>query len=106
MEREEIDWSRSIEQQIEEIIVATAAARKLVRQIAYKKDAHPELITKESYACFQSVIHEMTLLVREVEASPFYKEALAQLCNRRIRKQRRLVAKYFGHFISGGETPH
>jgi hypothetical protein len=103
MQREEIDWGRSIEQQIEEIVVSTAAARRLVRQIAYKKNAHPEFITKESYACFQSVIHSMAQLVSEVEGSPFYMDALAELRNRQRRKQKRVIAKYFGDIVSGAE---
>jgi hypothetical protein len=106
MQREEIDWGHSIEQQIAEIIVATAAARKLVRQIAYKKDAHPEFITKENYACFQSVIHSMAQLVSEVEGSPFYKDALAELRNKQRRKQRRVVEKHFGHLVSRAERSH
>jgi len=100
MEQEETDWGRSIEQQIEEIVAATAAARKLVRQIKQKKDAHPELITRENYMYFQSVIHSMTQLRWEVEASPLYKEALIELRNRQKRKQQRTVAKYFGSVLS------
>jgi hypothetical protein len=106
MEHESIDWNRSIEQQIEEIIVATAAARRLVRQIGYKKDAHPELITRENYACFQSVIHSMTQLVCEVERSPLYKGALEELLKRQRRKQRQIVAKHFGRILLRGETSH
>lgn len=106
MERESIDWNRSIEQQIEEIVIATAAARRLVRQIRYKKDAHPELITRENYACFQSVIHSMAQLVCEVEGSPLYKGALEELLKRQKRKQRQIVAKHFGSVLLGGETSH
>jgi hypothetical protein len=106
MRREEIDWGHSIEQQIEEIVDATAAARRLVRQIRYKQDAHPELITKENYACFQSVIHSMAQLVVEVEGSPFYKDALAELRNRQMRKQQRVIEKYFGNIVSGSEKSH
>lgn len=100
MEQEEIDWGRSIEQQIEEIVAATATARKLVRQIRYKKDAHPELITKENYTYFQSVIHSMAQLRWEVEGSPLYEEALIELRNRQKRKQQRTVARYFGSILS------
>jgi len=100
MKCEEIDWGHSIEQQIEQIVVATAVACKLVRQIASKNAAHPELVTKENYACFQSVIHSLTRLACEVEASPMYKDALGELRNRQLRKQRRLVAKHFGHHLT------
>lgn len=100
MEREEIDWHHSIEQQIEQITIATATARKLVRQIAYKNDAHPELITRENYACFQSVIHSMAQLACEIEASPLYKDALGELRNKQRRKQQRLIAKHFGHHLA------
>jgi hypothetical protein len=100
MEREEIDWDHSIEQQVEQIVNAAAVARKLVRQIAYKNDAHPELITRENYACFQSVIHSMAELVCEVEASPLYESALGELRDRQKRKQQRLVAKHFGHHLA------
>jgi Spy/CpxP family protein refolding chaperone len=100
MGQDKIDWGRSIEQQIEEIIAVTATARKLVRQIKHKRDAHPELITKESYTYFQSVIHSMAQLRWEVEESPLYKEALMELRNRQKRKQQRTVAKYFGNILS------
>ena len=100
MKCEETDWGHSIEQQIEQIIVATDLARRLVRQIAYKNASHPELITRENYVCFQSVIHSMAQLACEVEASPLYKDALAELRNRQRRKQRRLVAKHFGHHLA------
>jgi hypothetical protein len=100
MEREVIDWDHSIEQQIEQILIATAVARRLVRQIAHKHDAHPELITRENYTCFQSVIHAMTQLVCEVEASPLYKDALGELRDRQKRKQRRTVARHFGHHLA------
>jgi hypothetical protein len=100
MQREEIDWGHSIEQQIEEFVVVTAAARRLVRQIAYKTDAHPEFITRENYACFQSVIHSMAQLISEVEGSPLYKQALAELRNRQRRRQQRVVAKHFGYIVS------
>jgi hypothetical protein len=106
MQREEIDWGHSIEQQIEEFVVATAAARRLVRQITYKKDAHPEFITRENYSCFQSVIHSMAQLISEVEGSPLYKEALAELRNRQRRRQQRVVAKYFGDIASRTERSH
>ena len=106
MKCEEIDWGHSIEQQIEEIVDATAAARRLVRQIRYKRDAHPELITKQNYACFQSVILSMAQLVGEVEESPFYKDALAELRNRQMRKQQRTIEKYFGNIVSGSEKSH
>jgi hypothetical protein len=106
MERESIDWNRSIEQQIEEIVTATSAARRLVRQIRYKKDAHPELITRENYACFQSVIHSMAQLACEVEGSPLYKSALEELLKRQRRKQRQIVAKHFGSILLRGETSH
>ena len=106
MQREEIDWGYSIEQQIEEFVVATAAARRLVRQIASKKDAHPELITTENYRCFQSVIHSMDLLISEVEGNPLYKEALAELRSRQRRKRQRVVAKYFGDIASCTERSH
>jgi hypothetical protein len=106
MERDEIDWGHSIEQQIEQIISATATARRLVRQIRYKKEAHPELITKENYACFQSVIHSMTELVREVEGSPLYKEALEGLLERERRKRRQAVAKHFGRILLRNGTSH
>ncbi len=100
MKCEEIDWGHSIEQQIEQIVVATGIACNLVRQIAYKNAAHPELITKENYACFQSVIHSLAQLAGEVEASPMYKDALGELRTRQQRKQRRLVAKHFGHHLA------
>ena len=106
MQREEIDWGHSIEQQIEEFVVATAAACSLVRQIAYKKDAHPEFITRENYTCFQSVIHSMAQLISEVEGSPFYKDALAELRSRQRRKQQRMVAKYFGDIVSRTGRSH
>jgi hypothetical protein len=106
MQRESIDWNRSIEQQIEEIVIATSAARRLVRQIGYKKDAHPELITRENYACFQSVIHSMAQLACEVEGSPLYKGALEELLKRQRRKQRQTVAKHFGSILLRGETSH
>lgn len=106
MQRGKIDWGHSIEQQIERIVIATATARDLVRQITDKKDARPELITKENCTCFQSVIHSMAQLVSEVEGSPFYKDALAELRNRRRRKQQQIVAKYFGNIISRGEKSH
>ena len=100
MKCDEIDWGHSIEQQIEQIVVATALARKLVRQIARKNTSHPELITRENYVCFQSVIHSMMQLACEVEASPLYKDALHELRNRQRRKRRRLVAKHFGHHLA------
>jgi hypothetical protein len=106
MQREKIDWGRSIEQQIEQIVVATAAARRLVRQIAYKRDAHPEFISKEDYACFQSVIHSVAQLVSEVEGSPLYKDALAHLHEKQRRKQRRMIARYFGDLMPSAEKPH
>src|SRR5262249_29642943 len=100
MEREEIDWGHSIEQQIEEIVVATTMARRLVRQIGYKKDAHPALITDQSYTCFQSVIHSVEQLSCEIEANPFYKRALIQLRNRQRKKQQQTIAKYFNSLLS------
>jgi hypothetical protein len=100
MESEKIDWGHSIEQQIEEIVVATAMARGLVRQIGYKKDTHPELITDQNYACFQSVIHSLAQLSCEIEASPFYNRALLQLRNRQRKKQQRSMAKYFNSLLS------
>ena len=100
MEREEIDWGHSIEQQIEEIVVAATMARRLVRQIGYKKALHPELMTDQSYACFQSVIHSLAQLSCEVEASPFYERALIQLRNRQRKKQKRTIAKYFNSLLS------
>jgi hypothetical protein len=99
MDREEIDWGHSIEQQIEEILVATSMARRLVRQIGYKKAAHPELITDQSYMYFQSVIRSMEQLACEVEGSPFYERALAQLRNRQRKKQQRTIAKYFSGLL-------
>jgi hypothetical protein len=106
MEWEEIDWGHSIEQQIDQIIIATANVRKLVRQIALKQNAHPELITKENYTYFQSVIYSTAQLVFEVEESPLYKDALDALRNERRRKQKRVVAKHFGHLLSRGERSH
>ena len=100
MEREEIDWGHSVEQQIEEIVVATTMARRLVRQIGYKQDLHPELITDQSYACFQSVIHSVAQLSCEVEGSPFYERALVQLRHRQRKKQKRTLAKYFNSLLS------
>jgi hypothetical protein len=100
MEREEIDWSRSIEQQIEEIVVAASIARRLVRQIGYKNDAHPELITDQNYAYFQSVIHSMAGLAAEVESSPLYEKALTCLRNRQRKKQQHVIAKYFSNLTS------
>jgi hypothetical protein len=100
MDCEEIDWDHSIEQQIEQIVVATGAAHRLVRQIACKNAAHPELITKENYACFQSVIHSLAQLACEVESSPLYKDALSELRARQERKQRRLIDKHFGHHLA------
>jgi hypothetical protein len=100
MEREAIDWDHSIEQQIEQILIESAAARTLVRQITYKHDAHPELITRENYTCFQSVIHAVAQLVGEVEASPLYKDALGELRDRQKRKQQRAVARHFGHHLA------
>jgi hypothetical protein len=97
---EKIDWDHSIELQIEQIVAATAMARRLVRQIACKNAAHPELITRENYACFQSVIRSLTQLACEVEASPLYKDALSELRAREERKQRRAVAKHFGHHLA------
>jgi hypothetical protein len=95
MDHKDIDWGHSIEQQIEEILVATNMARRLVRQIGYKKAAHPELITDQSYAYFQSVIHSMAQLSSEIEGSPFYERALVELRNRQRKKQQRTIAKYF-----------
>jgi hypothetical protein len=106
MQRDEIDWRRSIEQQIEEIVIATAAARRLVRQIRYKQAAHPELITKENYACFQSVIRSVTELSHEVEGCPLYSDALAGLLDREQRKRQHVVTKHFGRILLGDETPH
>jgi hypothetical protein len=100
MEREEIDWGHSIEQQIEEIVVAATMARRLVRQIRHKKDMHPELTTDQSYACFQSVIHSVAQLSCEIEASPFYKRAMIQLRDRQRKKQQRIIAKYFNNLPS------
>lgn len=99
-EEEEIDWGHSIEQQIERILFATALARRLVRQIANKNAAHPELITRESYACFQSVIHSLAELVCEVEGCPLYEDALYELRDRQRRKRQRLIAKHFGHHLA------
>lgn len=100
MEPEEIDWDRSIEQRIEEIIVAIGTARRLVRQIRRRKEARPELITDENYAYFQSVIHSLGQLTSEVEKSPLYERALQQLRNREKKKQRRTIAKYFKNILS------
>jgi hypothetical protein len=91
-----IDWNNSIEQQIEEIVGAMINAHRLVQQIKRKHGARAELITKENYSCFQSVICLMRHLVFEVEANPLYQPALLQLRNRQMRKQRRILAKHFG----------
>jgi hypothetical protein len=48
----------------------------------------------------------MAQLVDEVEGSPFYKDALAELRNRQGRKQQRIIEKYFGDIISGSEKSH
>jgi ubiquinone biosynthesis protein UbiJ len=106
MERDEIDWDHSIEQQIDEIVIATATARRLVRQIKDKRDAHPELITKETYAYFQSAIHSMAQLVREVEGNPLYGDALRELRKKQRRKQQQVLARYFGDIAVPGEPSH
>lgn len=103
MSHSHIDWSRSIEQQIEEIVVATATVRRLVRQIKRKENAHPELITKENYLYFQSVIHSMAELAREVEANPLYGDALVELRNKQRKKQQRVIARYFGDNLASSE---
>jgi hypothetical protein len=96
MDHGRIEWDRSIEQQIEQIVLATATARRLLQQIKCKENAYPGLITKENYAYFQWVIHSMDQLASEVEANPLYTNALAELRNKQRKKQRRVVAKYFG----------
>jgi hypothetical protein len=103
MDHGRIDWDRSIEQQIQEIIVATATARRLLRQIGYKENTHPELITKENYAYFQWVIYSMDQLASELEANPLYADALTELRNKQRKKQRRVVAKYFGDSLLSSE---
>jgi hypothetical protein len=98
-----IDWGSSIEQQIEEITVATATARRLLRQIKHKQNAHPELITKENYVYFQWVIHSMAQLAGELEANPLYEEALVDLRSKQKKKQQRVIAKYFGDNLLSSE---
>ena len=100
MDREEIDWRHSIDQQIEEILVAANMARGLVRQIGYKNEAHPELITDQNYMYFQSVIHSLAQLAWEIEGSPFYKRALLELRNKQRKKQQRIIARYFSNLLS------
>jgi hypothetical protein len=96
MDHGRIEWDRSIEQQIEEIVVAITTVRRLLRQIKYKENAYPGLITKENYSYFQWVINSMDQLAPEVEANPLYADALAELRNKQRKKQRRVIAKYFG----------
>jgi hypothetical protein len=91
-----IDWNNSIEQQVEEIIGAMINAHRLVQQIKRKHGARAELITKENYSCFQSVICLLRHLVFEVERNPLYQPALLQLSNRQMRKRQRTLAKHFG----------
>jgi hypothetical protein len=91
-----IDWNNSIERQIDEIVKAMINAHRLVQQIKRKHGVRAELITKENYSCFQSVICLLNHLVSEVEGNPLYKPALLQLHNREMRKRRRILAKHFG----------
>ena len=91
-----IDWNNSIEQQVEEIVRAMINAHRLVQQIKRKHGARAELITRENYSCFQSVICLMRHLVFEVERNPLYEPALRQLRNRQMRKRQRILAKHFG----------
>jgi hypothetical protein len=91
-----IDWNNSIEQQIDEIVRAMIRSHKLVQQIKRKHGVRAELITKENYSCFQSVICLMNHLVSEIEGNPLYKPAVLQLRNRQMRKRRRILAKHFG----------
>jgi hypothetical protein len=91
-----IDWNNSIEQQIDEIVRAMSNAQRLVQQIKRKHGVRAELITKENYSCFQSVICLINHLVSEVEGNPLYKPALLQLRNRQMRKRQRILAKHFG----------
>lgn len=104
MGHDRIDWGSSIEQQIEEIVVATATARRLLRQIKFKENAHPELITKENCVYFQWVIHSMAQLAGELEANPLYDEALVDLRNKQRKKQQRVIAKYFGDDLLSSEA--
>jgi hypothetical protein len=96
MDHGRIEWDRSIEQQIEEIVVAMATAQRLLRQIERKENAYPGLITKENYSYFQWVIHSMDQLTSEVQANPLYAEALAELRDKQRKKLRRVISKYFG----------
>jgi hypothetical protein len=91
-----IDWNNSIEQQVDEIVRAMINAHRLVQQIKLKHGVRSELITKENYSCFQSVICLMRHLVFEIERNPLYQPALLQLRNRQMRKRRRILAKHFG----------
>ena len=91
-----IDWNNSIEQQVEEIVKAMINAQQLVQQIKHKHGARAELITKENYSCFQSVICLMRHLVFEVERNPLYHPALLQLRKRQMRKRQRILAKHLG----------
>jgi hypothetical protein len=91
-----IDWSTSVEQQVDDIDALLKTARSLMRQIRDKKDTSPELITDQSYQCFQTAICSMHELIRELEDNPLYRPALLQLCNRQREQRRRLIQKYFG----------
>jgi hypothetical protein len=91
-----IDWSRSIDQQIDGIVAAMIHARELLLQIGRKNDAHPELITSENYSCFQSVIYFMKELAAEVESNPLYEQALRRLISKQRKKQQRIIARHFG----------
>jgi hypothetical protein len=96
-----IDWNNSIEQQVEEIVRAMSNAHRLVRQINRKHGARAELITKENYSYFQSVICLMRHLAFEVEKNPLYRPALLQLRNRQMKKRQRILAKHFGITTQG-----
>ena len=91
-----IDWNNSIEQQVDEIVRAMMNAHRLVQQIKLKHGVRAELITKENYSCFQSVICLVRHLMFEIERNPLYQPALLQLSNRQMRKRRRILAKHFG----------
>jgi hypothetical protein len=94
-----IDWNTSIEQQVDKIVVAILSARNLVQQIRDKSDARPDLIIKENYYYFQSVIRSMNSLSQDIKTNPLYKPALLQLLRRQKRKQQRTIARYFGSLV-------
>ena len=96
MQHEEIDWSTSIEQQVDQLVAAMVKARKLVRQIKRKTAERPELITREHYSYFQSVIRSVDQLKLEIATNPLYQLAFLQLSTRQKRKQQQMIAKYFG----------